>query len=120
MTAVPRETRDLVVERAGYCCERCGRYAEGGSVHHRSARRMGGSKDPAKNDVSNLLLPRGSGTTECHGEVESKAPEHYAEGWLVRSWNDPAAVPIKHHAHGLVWLTPHGTYEYAAPEGIPA
>ncbi len=117
MTAVPRATRDIVVTRAAGCCERCGRYAEGGSVHHRSARRMGGSKDPSKNDPSNLLLLCGSGTTGCHGEVETKAAQHYDDGYLVHSWDDPHLIPVPHEFLGRVWLSDDGSYLLDPPEG---
>lgn len=62
VSAVPVKTRDVVYERAGFRCERCGEDGGHFSLHHRSARRMGGSKDPAKHAPSNLLLLCGSGT----------------------------------------------------------
>lgn len=108
----------MVYERANHCCERCGHHAEGGSLHHRSARRMGGSRDPRKNAAFNLVLLCGSGTTGCHGEVESKDPAHYADGWLVRHGDDPEQLSIPHVHLGRVWLTEDGGYTFDAP--VPA
>ncbi len=120
MTDIPKATRLVIYERADECCEKCYGSARGGSVHHRSARRMGGSKDPAKNLPSNLLLLCGSGTTGCHEEIERKAEQHYDDGFLVHSWDDPHLIPIPHRFYGRVWLADDGTYLLDPPEGIPA
>lgn len=84
----------MVYLRAGMRCERCGVYAEGGSVHHRRPRGMGGNKSAATSSPSNALLLCGSGTTGCHGWVESNRSEARDLGLLLRQHQDPAAVPV--------------------------
>lgn len=91
-------------ERYGYpVCERCGR-ASGTNVHHRRPRGLGGSKDLATNLPSNLLLLCGSGTTGCHGWIESQRTEAKANGWLLEQWQSPLETPVRVHDRGLVLL----------------
>lgn len=104
------QTRQIIYDRANRCCERCGRYAEGGSIHHRRPRGMGGSKDPASASAANGVLLCGSGTTGCHGVVESYRATAIGVGWLVRQGVDPTTVPIPHHTLGPVFLSPDGMY----------
>lgn len=101
-----------VWERAGGYCERCGRAIEGQqvSVHHRRPRRMGGTTDPVVNTVANLAVLCGSGTTGCHGEIESHRNEAYADGWLLHSGQNPAEVPVRLRGGPLVMLTLDGGY----------
>lgn len=93
------ETRALVMERDGYQCVKCGLpvFGEPGrdySLQHRTPRGMGGSRDPRLNLPSNLVLLCGSGTTLCHGEVESNRSAARAHGYLVSRPLDPAEVPV--------------------------
>ena len=102
-------TRHLVVARAQGCCERCHRYAMSGahSLHHRRPRGMGGTKTP--DTPANLVLLCGTGTTGCHGWVESHRAVAIAQGWLVprRDPRDPADVPVL--IDEAWWkLTPYG------------
>ena len=102
-------TRALVVTRAGGRCERCGAVPFGiFSIHHRLPRRMGGTSDPAVNGAANLVYLCGSGTTGCHGEMESQRNVAYLAGLLLRSGQDPASEPVK-LCYGWVYLTPEGT-----------
>lgn len=100
-------TRTVVrhrAERLGWpLCERCGR-APGSNIHHRRPRGAGGSKDPATNVPSNLLLLCGSGTTGCHGQIESHRAEAKANGWLLEQWQNPLRTPVRIHDRGLVLL----------------
>lgn len=64
---------------------------------------MGGSKDPKISEASNLLVICGSGTTGCHGYVESHRAEAYQNGWLVKRGFDPASVPFI-DSQGFWWL----------------
>lgn len=57
---------------------------------------MGGTKRGV-NSLANLALVCGSGTTGCHGYIESHREEAYERGWLVHSWDDPAEVPWGSH-----------------------
>lgn len=55
---------------------------------------MGGSKWPGTNLPSNLLTLCGSGTTGCHGWVESNRTEAMAAGLLVSKYADPVDAPV--------------------------
>lgn len=112
----PERARRIIIERAGRCCERCGRYAEGGSIHHRTPRGMGGSRDPLISTVPNGVLLCGSGTSGCHGWVETHRAEARADGWLVPRGVDPATVPVRHVHFGLVYLDPDGMYLFELPD----
>ena len=86
-------TRELVRLRFhGRCC-RCGH--DGATIQHRIPRALGGTSRPEINFPSNLLWVCGSGTTGCHGHMESQRTEAYAKGWLVRHGQDPATVPVE-------------------------
>jgi 5-methylcytosine-specific restriction protein A len=96
VTAVTVTTKRLVWERADGCCERCGTSAGNDySYHHRRPRGMGGSKLDALRTPCNIVLLCGSGTTGCHGRVESQRTMALEEGWLVsQSVSEPGTVPL--------------------------
>lgn len=100
--------RRLVWARAGSGealwrrCERCGSF-EQGSLHHRVKRSHGGRWTP-----QNIVWVCGSGTTGCHGEIESGRSS--AGGWALPSGTDPATEPIEHHVWGRVRLDGEGGY----------
>lgn len=105
--------REAVWNRCGDRCERCGVSLQSGpvSLHHRKPRRAGGTTDPAVNRASNLMYVCGSGTTGCHGWIESNRREAYAKGWLLGAREDPARTPVYVHAMiGPVLLTDDGRY----------
>lgn len=95
-------TRQLVLDRAGGCCELCGVLLHDGydwtavahSVHHRQARGMGGTALGSANSPANLLMLCGTGTTGCHGFITRHPRSAEQEGWIVRHGVDPAAVPV--------------------------
>lgn len=77
------ETKRAVIGREGGRCFRCGKPlalwdgvewvpCKPYSIHHRKPRGMGGTRDPEINSSTNLILLCGSGTTGCHGWVESR------------------------------------------------
>lgn len=114
--------RLVVVSRAGGSCELCGvpvaMIDDDGrttpiaaySIHHRQPRGMGGTDDPAANSPTNLLLLCGTGTTGCHGLVESQRAMAVEHGWLVPRPTDPASIPVLLFFGDRVYLTPNGTY----------
>jgi hypothetical protein len=90
--SISQATMALLQGRSGGRCECCGALAT--NTHHRRPRGMGGSRDPRTNQASNLVRLCGSGTTGCHGAIESNRDHFRDMGFLVRQGVDPAAVPI--------------------------
>lgn len=68
-------------------CLRCGKPAT--NRHHRKRKSQGGDDSP-----ENVIDLCGSGTTGCHGWVHANPAQAYEQGWLVKSWQNPAEVPI--------------------------
>lgn len=98
-------TRELVRWRDRDQCRRCG--AQTWQIHHRKPRGMGGTRDPLINGPSNLVLLCGTGTTGCHGWVETNRTEARLQGWLVSQYADPRYQPIDHEGR-LAFLTEDG------------
>lgn len=90
-SGVPEDVRFAVAHRDGPRCVACGRSIVNvpASVHHRLPRGRGGDAR-----LSNLVTLCGSGTTGCHGEVESCRAQAYDDGLLVRSGGDPAGEAV--------------------------
>lgn len=88
------DTRYIVIARANSVCELCYGPLSQMSVHHRKPRQMGGSRLAWINDPENLLALCGSGTTGCHGYVESHRRVAYDYGWLVRTGMMPHSTPF--------------------------
>jgi len=117
-TGPGEETQMLLFHRAGARCELCATDLSAGapsSKHHRRPRGMGGSSTTWINDVSNLLLLCGTGTTGCHGRIESHRTAAYDAGWLLRTGFNPWEVPVVLHGHRTVYLTRDGQYAVGAP-----
>lgn len=112
-----------VLERASYACEICGvdlLYGERGvdySIHHRLARKMGGTRWDGSNLPSNLLVVCGHGTSGCHGEIESRRSSAVARGWLVLSHEDPEHVAVLITRDRWRYLAADGSY---AENPVPA
>ncbi len=111
---------DAVLERAGFSCEVCGhmlgdRRGVDWSVHHRRPRQMGGSRWAGINLPSNLLIACGSGTSLCHGTIESNRSGAVAAGWLVLSNSDSASVAVLVRRERWVYLTNDGEYSDHPP-----
>jgi hypothetical protein len=85
------------------------------NLHHRRPRGMGGSKDPRINDPANLLALCGSGTTGCHGLIESYRERSYEHGWLLRHGWDAELTPFV-DLRGHWWLL---TGEQKLPLSLP-
>lgn len=112
---VPTGVRATVLQRDGHCCRRCHRSIldHPSSIHHRKPRGMGGTSDVRSKDVRNLVLLCGTGTTDCHGWVESHRAEAEEEGWLLSSYDDldrPTVdlygTAVTYHADGCVTECP--------------
>lgn len=125
-TGPDAKTRTLVYERDGYACVCCGISIIGRphSVGHRKRRSQGGTNDP-----SNLLtfLGFGNGLTreDHHWRIDRREDEHdEAKGYTVRSYDDPALIPVMVMSPGgsgvLVWATPDGRWSEVPPEGAAA
>lgn len=78
------ETVRLVRERDDWRCARCAGWGPL-STQHRVARGMGGTRWPGIHLPANLLTLCGSGTTGCHGWVESHPEWATTHGWSVSS-----------------------------------
>jgi len=112
MSGFSPAVRRLVFNRAGGCCEVCGREITDGvprSLHHRRPRGMGGSKRPETNGAANALLVDGDGVAGCHGWIESHRTEALELGLLVPQGRIPADVPVTLLA-GVVLLDDYGNY----------
>lgn len=96
--SVTRDTRTLVLIRDDYSCVRCNRPVMGGdySLHHRRPRGMGGSKRADTDLAGNLITLCGSGTTGCHGWVESHRSEASGWGYIVPQNAVPASIPVRY------------------------
>ena len=87
------DVRAEVVGRSEGRCELCNGPLRPMSVHHRRPRGMGGTRRAWVNEAANLLVVCGTGTTGCHGMIESRRADAYESGWLIRSGMDPTEVP---------------------------
>lgn len=108
MTITTKVRADLR-ERAGSCCERCG-VVFANNAHHRKNRSQGGL-----DDLSNLMLLCGSGTTGCHGYVTEHPADSYNHGWSVRSTADPSLVPVLYRG---CWVKLNDVGDLRPMEGI--
>lgn len=103
-TGASAQVRALVWERAAGRCEICGRFpGDFFSIHHRRARGMGGTRSKSVNMPANLLFVCGSGTTGCHGKIESFRHMAYQSGWLLKWGQDASAAPFV-DSSGVWWL----------------
>jgi len=112
----PKTARLVFYIRDEESCVRCGQglrwedRGHGWSMHHRRPRGMGGSKDPALALPSNALTLCESGTTGCHGWVETHRDEALEAGLLVSKWDDPGDIPVLYRGE-LRLLTAWGSTE---------
>jgi 5-methylcytosine-specific restriction endonuclease McrA len=94
---MPPSVAEAVIARAAGACEAC-RFVlrEKGHLHHRKLRSQGG-----KHTVENLVLVH----TACHDAIHLRNELSYQLGLLVRSWLDPADVPVRTFG-STIWDTP--------------
>ncbi len=82
---------NLVIQRAGGYCEKCGRPAsESMALHHRKLKSRGG-----KDSVSNLMHVH----HECHNlgtdSIHLRPGFAADKGWMVASWDEPETAPME-------------------------
>lgn len=99
MVGLAAGVTDAVLERDQHSCVRCGCNLHGTrgidwSIHHRRRRGMGGDPRPDTDLPANLVAVCGSGTTGCHGWIESNRDAARALGLLVRADRMPCLVPV--------------------------
>lgn len=101
-----------VLERAGFQCERCGVSISTVpmSIHHRRPRAMGGTHRAETNYASNLMALCGSGTTGCHGYLESHRSEAIEYGFIVPQYETPNKVSVKTYLHGWIFLNDDASF----------
>lgn len=106
MSAIPTRTRQLVRERDGGQCIRCG--CPGTEISHRKRRREGG------HEMSNLCLACGP----CHrGWAHANPQAAMDTGFMISVHGpDPQTVPIKTF-YGWAILTDDGQI-HASPDPI--
>jgi len=108
----------MVLERDGYACVCCGQSVIGQrySLGHRLRASQGGRAVP-----SNLLTFLGWGGEGHHGRIDSRRdPADEAKGFTVRSWQNPADVPVmvfsEHGSGVLAWAWDDGKYHFDGPQ----
>jgi 5-methylcytosine-specific restriction endonuclease McrA len=101
------KVRAQVEARDGNRCVKCGQPVarDEDSIHHRWPRGRGGT-----NDVENLILLCGTGTTRHHGWVEKNRAVSYKLGYLVETGIDPADVPVLVAGKGWMYATADGRW----------
>lgn len=116
-TGPSAKVRAQVEARDGNRCVKCGQPVarDEDSIHHRLPRGRGGG-----NELENLLLLCGSGTSGHHGWVEKNRAASYKLGYLVESGINPADVPVIVAGRGWRWPSPDGGWltaeEYGAAD----
>ncbi|WP_137160248.1 hypothetical protein [Blastococcus sp. CCUG 61487] len=72
---------------------------------------MGGTRLASAHRLSLLVLVCGSGTTGCHGEIESRRSHARTLGWLISKFEpaDPQTIPLHLDDGRRVWLLDDGT-----------
>jgi len=115
-------TRFTVYARAGYRCERCLDATPFLNIHHRCPRQMGGTRNPDIHKPANLIVLCGSGTSGCHGWVESNRDKARSQGYLLFRIDNAEEIPfIDNDLNGwkldnmgqktrfdINWEAPHG------------
>lgn len=98
------------------------------SIHHRQARKMGGTRRPRINALDNLLLICGTGVAGCHGWLENLVVRQaYDHGYLVpapgrhvTAVTDPARVPVTLPSGRQILLHPSAPEVRTVGWAVPA
>lgn len=93
------------------------------SVQHRRAQGMGGTSRTETNDLANLLLLCGTGTTGCHGWVETQERQLAEDRglWIRHDTRDGEPIPaceypLRLHSGRRVFLHPKHPYYVDHPD----
>ena len=115
MTGFSKRVREIITERAGADCERCGRWSWDMQHHHRRPRGTGGTRRPETNQPANGVLVCG----DCHRWIEANRASALSDGWLVRQSDTSATVPV--FRRGVyVWLNDDGSITPVHREAVTA
>ncbi len=114
--AFTEATRNKIKERADNRCEVCGaRILNGGQIHHRRPRGMGGTRRPDASSPSNGLYVH----ADCHARIESNRKRAAHLGWLV-GWGRQTETAEVRLWDGWFILTPEGDrLPYDGQHGTP-
>ena len=102
---VPKDVAEAVIERSGGKCEAMNfQYCTGQAeqLHHRQLRSQGG-----EHTVENIIAVCAADHSRFHREVA----EAQSQGWIVRSTQEPAEVPMKYRGRTVV-LTEDGGVQH--------
>ena len=95
--------RDLVIQRDRWCAVCALPLPVHPAVHHRKLRKHGGPDSP-----ENLIALHHSCHSIAPRSVHQNPTLAYSMGWLVKSWDDPAQVPVQTADGRTVSLLPDG------------
>jgi hypothetical protein len=89
---------------SGGWCEVCGHaLGEVWAVHHRQLRSQGG-----KDELANLMAVH----HKCHNigtdSIHLNVKKSIDNGWIVPSWADPCATPLRYQSSAIVVLSNDG------------
>lgn len=70
---------------------------------------MGGSLEDKINQAANLIVLCGTGTTGCHGWIESHRQEGRETGMLLYRIDDPEQIPFTDIDGVVHWIRNDGT-----------
>lgn len=92
---------------------------DGGQVHHRCNRQMGGSR--RRNVIQNAALLCGTPQTGCHGAATRLEVRMRDRGFVLDSGQNPLLVPVRPYGDERPrWLTAEGGCTFTPPEGAEA
>ena len=96
---------EIVLERAGFYCEKCGHSGSGFALHHRKLRSQGGEDTP-----SNLIAVHHG----CHNlntdSIHLNPAIAKRNGWIVPGWAEPHEFPMTLPDGSKVYLDDEGGY----------
>lgn len=90
--AFTEKTREVIRERADHRCEVCGtRMLTYGQIHHRTPRRMGGTRRKEISGAANGLYVH----PDCHERIERNRKQAAYMGWIVGYGRQPESAEVR-------------------------